>query len=109
MTFGELEKEYKKLYNLYSELVIDNIKLFDTVMCRSWNPIEYKDIDGKQVIVSDMPEDGEEVLVSLGDSVCADRFAILPDGSMDFEFVQIEDVNAWMRLPKPYKPKVSET
>ena len=48
-----------------------------------------------------LPEDGQEVLVSHGGYVCVDTFCI--DDGCYFEGVDIDDVDAWMSLPEPYK------
>ena len=67
--------------------------------------IEY----GAEIFDCPLPEDGQEVLVSCGGYVCVDTFC-KDDGCYGcyFEGVDIEDVDAWMPLPKPYEPQESE-
>ena len=50
-----------------------------------------------------LPDDGEEVLVSKGDYVFTDIFVNDGDDGCYFEGTDIEDVEAWMPLPKSYK------
>ena len=67
---------------------------------------EWADIEGAMIFDCPLPEDGQEVLVSYGDYVCVDTFCKY-DGCY-FEGVDIDDVDAWMPLPKPYEPQESE-
>lgn len=53
-----------------------------------------------------LPDDGQEVLVSYGGYVCVDTFCI--DDGCYFEGVDIDDVEAWMPLPKPYDSQESD-
>lgn len=57
---------------------------------------------GIEIFDCPLPEDGQEVLVSCGNYVCVDTFC-KDDGGYEcyFEGVDIEDVDAWMPLPKP--------
>lgn len=71
---------------------------------------EYADtrIDDTYIILDcPLPDDGQEVWVSWGDMVGADVFRKDYDGCY-FEGVDIDDVDAWMPLPKPYKPQERE-
>ena len=52
-----------------------------------------------------MPTNGQEVLVSIGELVSEDVF---DEDFYNFENNDIENVDAWMPLPKPYKPQESE-
>lgn len=73
-------------------------------MCK-WIPVKHSDICGTDVIVSELPKDGEVVFVTVeGTKVLFDIFLLLPDGRKDFLYIDIENVEAWMSLPKPYKP-----
>ena len=67
---------------------------------------EWADIEGAMIFDCPLPEDGQEVLVSYGDYVCVDTFCKY-DGCY-FEGVDIDDVDAWMPLPKPCEPQESE-
>lgn len=73
-------------------------------MCK-WIPVKHSDICGKDVIVSELPKDGEPVFVTVeGTKVLFDTFLLLPDRRKDFIVSGIENVEAWMRFPKPYNP-----
>lgn len=73
-------------------------------MCK-WIPIKHSNSCGTDVIVSELPRDGEVVFVTFDRTkVCCDIFQLLPDGREDFLYLGIENVEAWMSLPKPYKP-----
>ena len=52
------------------------------------------------MLQNEMPLDGQEVLVSCGGIVSIDTF---DKDYYDFESMSIEDVDAWMPLPKSYK------
>ena len=53
-----------------------------------------------------LPKDGEEVFVSYGGYVCVDTFH--DDDGCYFEDVEIDEVEAWMPLPLPYKAESEE-
>lgn len=73
-------------------------------MCK-WIPVKHSDICGKDVIVSELPKDGEVVFVTVnGTKVWCDTLLFLPDGRQDFVVLGTEKVEAWMRYPKPYNP-----
>ena len=56
-----------------------------------------------EILYCPLPDDGQEVLITVNGYVCVDVF--YHDGfECDFEGVNIEDVTAWMPLPKPYVP-----
>jgi len=59
------------------------------------------DIEGALIFDCPLPEDEQEVLVSYGGWVCVDTFCI--DDGCYFEGVDIDDVQACMPLPEPYK------
>ncbi len=67
---------------------------------------EWSDVEGAMIFDCPLPEDGQEVLVSHGRYVCVDVFC--NDDGCYFEGVDIDDVDAWMPLPKPYEPQESE-
>lgn len=62
---------------------------------------EWSDIEGAMIFDCQLPEDGQEVLISYGGYVCVDTFC--KDDGCYFEGVDIDDVEAWMPLPEPYK------
>ena len=64
---------------------------------------EWSDVDGAMIFDCELPEDGQEVLVSYGGYVCVDTFC--KDDGCYFEGVDIDDVDAWMPLPEPYDPQ----
>lgn len=57
--------------------------------------------DAYTILDCPLPEDGQEVLVSYGGYACVDTFC--NDDGCYFEGVDIDDVQAWMPLPEPYK------
>lgn len=73
-------------------------------MCK-WIPVKHSETCGTDVIVSELPKDGEAVFVTAnGTKMRCDTFLILPGGKEDFVVSGIENVEAWMRFPKPYNP-----
>ena len=70
---------------------------------------EYKGMTGiteTMILNCPLPEDGEEVFVSYGGYVCVDTFH--DDDGCYFEDVEIDEVEAWMPLPLPYKAESEE-
>lgn len=66
---------------------------------------EYMDMridDTYTILDCPLPDDGQEVLVSWGGNVGNDVFVRDNEGCY-FEGVDIDDVDAWMPLPEPYK------
>ena len=66
---------------------------------------EYLTAHGEELcymVESRMPENGQEVLVSHGNCVTYDIFL---EEFWNFENLDIENVEAWMPLPKPYEEK----
>lgn len=63
---------------------------------------EWSGIEGEMIFDCPLPEDGQEVLVSHGGYVYVDAFCE-DDGWCDFEGVNIDNVEAWMPLPEPYR------
>ena len=55
-----------------------------------------------------LPDDGQEVLISVYGGVEVDTFAKDGNDGCYFEGVDIDDVDAWMPLPEPYKQEVEE-
>ena len=51
----------------------------------------------------DLPEDGEEILISSGRFVSLDTFCVDADGCYLDGGDDIDEDMAWMPLPKPYK------
>lgn len=74
-------------------------------MCE-WIPIKHSFVCGTDVIVSDLPIDGEIVFITLrGGKVAYDVFERVPIDRWNrwkFKHFDIKDVEAWMRFPKPY-------
>ena len=80
----------------------------------SWIPITYRKPTQEEkddyyaqrgeelcyVVENEMPLDGQEVLVSCSGIVSIDTF---DEDYYDFEDMPIEDVDAWMPMPKSYK------
>lgn len=58
---------------------------------------------GAELFDCPLPDDGQEVLVSWGGNVCIDTFVKDDSDGCYFEGVEIDDVEAWMPLPEPYK------
>lgn len=54
-----------------------------------------------------LPDDGQEVLISIGGYVTEDIFCIDIEGC-DFENANIDDVDAWMPKPAPFEPQEGE-
>ncbi len=81
-----------------------------------WIPIErreptqeektyYMDTHGEElsfVLTNQMPSNGQEVLVTVGNTVSQDTFF---EEFYNFEGWDISDVDAWMPLPQPYEEK----
>ena len=67
---------------------------------------EWSDIEDAMIFDCPLPEDGQEVLVSYNDCVYVDVFC--KDYECYFEGVDIDDVDAWMPLPEPYKGERNE-
>ena len=85
----------------------------------SWVPITYRDMteeekeyfeaefDEAKILDCTLPDIDEEVFVSHRGSVYTDIFHN-DRGIVYFEDVDIEDVDAWMPLPKPYEKEAEE-
>lgn len=72
-------------------------------MCK-WIPIKHSFACGTDVIVSDLPKDGEIVFITIRGKVGCDVFEQLSDGRGKFKHLDVKGVEAWMRFPKPYNP-----
>lgn len=76
----------------------------------TWIPIKLRPATEEErqngiedVLNCQLPDDGEDVLVSTKyDGVRMDTFYKEPDGCY-FESCDIDEVRAWMRLPEPYE------
>lgn len=69
---------------------------------------EYLAQNGEELcymLENEMPLNGQEVLVSIGELVSEDVFS---EDAYNFENNDIENVDAWMSLPKAYKQQESE-
>ena len=74
-----------------------------------WIPITYRDADEDEqedgviyMLTCPLPEEGEEVLVSIGKYMRLDTMCY-GDGWYFDNYGDIKDVDAWMPLPKPYR------
>ena len=69
----------------------------------------YIDIDKPEIadygemLNCELPEDGEEVLITVNGYVTVDTFVRDADDGCYFEYADLENVTAWMPLPEPYK------
>jgi len=103
-------------YHVYSAL-IDGI---DTLEQESrWIPMvsrkptdeektDYFEQHGEELcymMENEMPSHGQEVLVTIGEFVAEDVF---DEDFYNFENNDIENVDAWMPLPQPYKAESEE-
>lgn len=72
----------------------------------------YKDrIDcGDEAVIFDckLPDDGEEVLITVAGETMMDTFLRDEVDGCYFETYDIEDVDAWMSKPEPYKKESEE-
>ena len=55
------------------------------------------------MINSDLPQDGEKVLITVRGTVTQTTFIEEGYGEVGFDEEYIEDVTAWMPMPEPYK------
>ena len=115
--YRKLGEAYNKGYLTWgaNEVIKDIIGECDSVENKGeWNPLKTNE-DG--MIIGSLPDEGEEVLVTVYGQVEIDSFGC------DFEYDEcegksriewfcenndIEDVKAWMPLPQPYEPQESE-
>ena len=97
--------------------VVKRVEAFDMAIealkRTSWVPITYREmteeekneftVEGTKILNCSLPDDGAEVLITteLG-NVIIDLFHN-ENGDCYFEYYEIEDVRAWMPLPKPYE------
>lgn len=103
--------------DIYTNEVREIVKELPPVIpAQSWTPIEVREPTQEEkeeyltehgeelcyMVESRMPEDGQEVLVSHGNYVTTDVFL---EEFWNFEDLDIENVEAWMPLPKPYEEK----
>lgn len=113
--FCEIDKEYNgRPWNLLQILANINVLIGKEPSLQKWIPITYRKPTQKEkddyyaqrgeelcyVVENEMPLDGQEVLVSCSGIVSIDTF---DKDYYDFEDMSIEDVDAWMPMPKSYK------
>ena len=67
---------------------------------------EYR--DECRIFTCKLPDDGQEVLISVYGGVEVDTFVQDGNDGCYFEGRDIDDVDAWMPLPLPYKQEVEE-
>ena len=65
-------------------------------------------LDGFRIFNCKLPDDGQEVLISVCGGVEIDTFVQDANDGCYFEGRDIDDVDAWMPLPLPYKQEVEE-
>ena len=90
---------------------IDWIKSAPTIDVPTWIPFEIRPTDDEEreffksdiILVSKLPDDGDEILVSCGKWVWQDTFVRDELGAWLDSYGEIEDGMAWMPLPKPYE------
>ena len=68
--------------------------------------LEY--VDDAVIFNCPLPDDGQEVLITVYGETELDTFYNDAIDGCYFENRNIEDVRAWMPLPKPYQPQESE-
>ena len=78
-----------------------------------WTPFQVRELTDEErekhpdwgwILDGDVPEDGQEILVSRGNWVTTDTF--LDDGECYLDGGwEIEEGMAWMPLPSPYQPE----
>ena len=118
--FIELQKAHQKEKQLGINWCINTLKDMPPVKpTQRWIPIvcreatqdekdSYFTQNGEELcfmIESEMPENGQEVLVSSNGYVSEDIF---DEDYYSFENHEIVDVDAWMPLPEPYKESEEE-
>lgn len=59
--------------------------------------------DGAKILDCPLPEDGEDVLITVNGITWIDTFIRDETDGCYFESYDIEEVKAWKRLPEPYK------
>lgn len=89
-------------------------KAAESLKENEWVPMETSE-EGK--IINRLPEEGEQVLITIYGGTCIDTFGCdveydesTGEGRNEWylEDHDIEDVKAWMPLPKPYKAEKGE-
>ncbi len=114
--FCKIDKEYDgSSWNLLQILTNINILIGENKSTQGWIPITYREPTQEEkddyyikhgwelcyVLENEMPSDGQEVLVSCSGIVSKDVFD--KNSYYGFEKMAIEDVDAWMPVPKGYK------
>lgn len=77
-------------------------KAMDLLRDTEWIPITF-DEDGN--MDCPIPYEGQDILISYGDSIAIDTMRYDNDGWYFDNHGGIEGIDAWMPLPKPYKGK----
>ena len=91
-----LEQEPNKWIPLKTRPMTDE----ESTFYRDW--AEY----GAELFDCPLPDDGQEVLISVYGGVEVDTFVQDANDGCYFEGRDIDDVDAWMPLPLPYKQEV---
>ena len=76
-----------------------------------WNELVFRDLTSEEegdgygwsYMVDNLPEYGEEVLVTDGEGVWMDCFDFDGRPYLSNTGMEIDDITAWMPLPNPYK------
>ena len=121
----ELEKwDWQELYlPIHFKQILDDVQSVENK--GEWIPITYRPMTDEEkehysvqvgcdkedldtMLDCQLPDDGEEVLITVFGEVETDIFYRDVDGC-SFENRDIDDVTAWMPKPKPYKAKKPET
>lgn len=103
---------------LYNELASDPdnsranriLEAFDeAVVTNEWRPITYRDLEEDEldsgytyILTCPLPDEGEEVLISVGNHVTTDIMNC-DDGWYFENYDDLRQVDAWMPLPNAYK------
>ena len=64
--------------------------------------------DEAEILDCPLPEDGEDVLITVNGTTWIDTFIRDETDGCYFESYDIDEVKAWMPLPKPYKAESEE-
>lgn len=70
---------------------------------REYYKAELEYYDYAEIFNCPLPDDEQEVLITMNGWVSIDTFSRDSDGGCSFEGYDIDDIRAWMPLPEPYK------
>ncbi len=92
--------------DLFSYWIPLKTRPMDEEEITEWSERIGYNLDGDEAViyVSQLPDDGQEVLVcTKWGQISIDTFGDDPDYGCGFEDHDIDDILAWMPLPEPYK------